>query len=161
MTWPGKETSPDLPDNYQLAVGRLKSTVQRLRKDPRLLRMYTDVINDQLNRGIIERVSSDTKEGPVKHYIPHHAVITPSKTTTKLRVVYDTSVKSRQKDKSLNECLYQGPVILPNLFGLLIRFRLSPIAIVADVVLSGLKIPRILMSMAISKYFDFAEYCSV
>ena len=95
--------------------------------------MYADVIHDQLDRGIIERVSSDTKEGPVKHYIPHHAVITPSKTTTKLRVVYDASAKSRQKDKSLNECLHRGPVILPNLFGLLIRFRLSPIAIVADV----------------------------
>ena len=68
----------------------------------------------------------------MKHYIPHHAVITPSKATTKVRVVYDASAKSSQSNKSLNECLYRGPVILPDLFGLLIRFRLSPIAIVAD-----------------------------
>ena len=46
VAWPWKESSPDLPDNYQLAVGRLKSTVQRLRKDPRLLKMYTDVIQN-------------------------------------------------------------------------------------------------------------------
>ena len=46
--------------------------------------------------------------------------------------MYNASVKYRQKDKSLNECLYCGPVILPNLFELLIRFRLSAIAIVAD-----------------------------
>ena len=133
VTWPWKEPNPDLPDNYNLAVGRLKSTVQRLRKNPRLLKMYTDVIQDQLDRGIIERVPSDTKEGPVKHYIPHHAAITPSKATTKVRVVYDASAKSSQSNKSLNECLYRGPVILPDLFGLLIRFRLLPIAIVADV----------------------------
>ena len=57
VTWPWKEPSPDLPDNYQLAVGRLKSTVQRLRKDPLLLKMYTDVIHDQLDCGIIEKVS--------------------------------------------------------------------------------------------------------
>ena len=133
VTWPWKDSSPDLPDNYQLAVGRLRSTIQRLRKDPCLLKMYADVIQDQLNRGIIEKVFSDTKEGTVKHYIPHHAVITPYKSTTKLQVVYDASAKSRQKDDSLNECLYRGPVILPNLFGLLIRFRLSAIAIVADI----------------------------
>jgi len=145
VTWPWKETSHDLPDNYQLAVSRLKSTVRRLRKDSRLLKMYNDVIQDQLDRGIIERVSNNAAEGTVKHYIPHHAVITPSKTTTKLRVVYDASAKSRQNDKCLNDCLYRGPVILPNLFGLLIRFRLSPIAIVADVEKAflnvGLQIP--------------------
>jgi len=133
VTWPWKDSSPDLPDNYHLAVGRLKSTIQKLRKDPHLLKMYADVIQDQLDRGIIEKVSSDTKGGTVKHYILHHAVITPYKSTTKLRVVYDASAKSRQKDNSLNECLYRGPVVLPNLFGLLIRFRLSAIAIVADV----------------------------
>ena len=96
VTWPWKESSPD---NYQLAVGRLKFTVQRLRKDPCLLKMYTDVIQDQLDRGVIKRVSSDIKESIAKHYIPYHAVITPSKTTTKLRVVYDASVKSRQTDR--------------------------------------------------------------
>ena len=91
VSWPWKELNPDLPDNYQLAVGQLKSTVQRLRKDPRLLKMYTDIIQEQLDRGIIEKVSNDTEEGPLKHYIPHHAVITPLKTTTKVRVIYDAS----------------------------------------------------------------------
>ena len=79
MTRPWKETSPDLPNNYQLAVGRLKSIVPMLRKDQRLLKMYTDVIQDQLDRRIIERVSSDTEEGAAKHNIPYHTVITPSK----------------------------------------------------------------------------------
>ena len=53
--------------------------------------------------------------------------------TTKLRIVYDASAKIRKNARSLNDCLYRGPVILPDLCGLLMRFRLPPVAIVADV----------------------------
>ena len=55
------------------------------------------------------------------------------KATTKVRVVYDASAKTQKGNKSLNECLYRGPVILPSLFGLILRFRLNPIGIVSDV----------------------------
>ena len=133
VSWPWKESPQLLPDNYQLAVGRLKSTLNRLKKNPHLLEMYSAVIGEQVERGIIEKVTSESEQGEVKHYIPHHAVITPTKSTTKVRVVYDASAKTRQSNKSLNECLYRGPVMLPNLCGLLIRFRLNAIALVADV----------------------------
>ena len=76
---------------------------------------------------------SKSKQGVIQHYIPHHAVLTPTKSTTKVRVVYDASAKTRQTNKSLNECLYRGPVMLPDLCGLLIRFRMHTIAVVADV----------------------------
>ena len=56
----------------------------------------------------------------------------PTKTTTKMRVVYDASAKTKQTNKSLNECLYIGPVMLPVLCGLL-RFQLPPIAVVGDI----------------------------
>ena len=133
VTWPWRESSPPLPENYQLAMGRLKSTLQRLKKDPRLLEKYTAIIQEQLKRRIIERISNETEKGVLKHYIPHHAVITPTKTTTKVRVVYDASAKTKQSNVSLNECLYRGPVMLPDLCGLLLRFRCHPIAIIADV----------------------------
>jgi len=76
---------------------------------------------------------SDSEEGLLKHYIPHHPVVTPSKNTKMVRIVYDASAKTRKGNLSLNEYLYRGLVISPNLYGLLIRFRLSPIGIVADV----------------------------
>ena len=69
----------------------------------------------------------------IKHYIPHHAVVNPSKTTTKVRVVYDASAKTKQDNKSLNDCLYRGPVLLQDLTGILLRFRLNKVAIVADI----------------------------
>lgn len=49
---------------------------------------YDNVIQDQLNKGVIEKVDSKKEDG-IKHYLPHHAVINPTKTTTKLRAVYD------------------------------------------------------------------------
>ena len=133
VTWPWKEESPDLPENYQLALGRLKSILQQLVKIPTLLEKYDAIIKEQLNKGIIEQVTDDSEVGPLKHYIPHHLVITPLKSTTKVRIVYDASAKTRQGNKSLNECLYRCPIILPSLFGLLLRFRLSPIGMVSDV----------------------------
>ena len=133
VTWPWREDDPDLPENYQLALGRLKSILQRLVKIPTLLEKYDAIIKEQLNKGIIERITDDSRVGPLKHYIPHHPVITPLKATTKVRVVYDASAKTQKGNKSLNECLYRGPVILPSLFGLLLRFRLNPIGIVSDV----------------------------
>ena len=66
------------------------------------------------------------------HYLPHHCVAKDSH-TTKLRLVYDASARTSRDNPSLNDCLYRGPVLLPDLTGVLLRFRLHPIAISSDV----------------------------
>ena len=48
------------------------------------------------------------------HYIPHHELLTPQKTTTKLSIVFDGSAGVKQM-KSLNECMYWGPVLIEDL----------------------------------------------
>ena len=48
-------------------------------------------------------------------------------------MVCDASAKTKQTNKSLNECLYRGSVMLPELCGLVIRFRTHTIAVAADV----------------------------
>ena len=98
-----------------------------------MLKMYDNVIKDQLNKEVIESVDDNSIQGKLKHYIPHHAVVTPNKNTTKLRIVYDVSAKTKKGNLSLNECLYRGPVILENLCALLIRFRLHKVVLVADI----------------------------
>ena len=104
-------------------MGRLKSNIARMRNKPDLLKQYDSIIQDQIDRGVIEKVGSRYVDG-LKHYLPHHTVINPHKPTTKLRVVYDASAKTKNENKSLNECLYRGPVMLNDLCGLLMRCRL-------------------------------------
>lgn len=132
VQWPWKQESPDLPLNRDLAMGRLKSTVSRMKNKPDLMKKYDSIIKDQLDKGVIEKVIESSNDGQ-KHYLPHHAVVNPLKATTKLRVVYDASAKTKKENNSLNDCLYRGPVLLNDLCGMLMRFRLHNIAIVADI----------------------------
>ena len=92
-----------LPDNFELCKSRLVSS---LSVKPGMSRQYNDTIREQLKQGIIEPVYQGTTNGVGKvHYIPHHEVIRVDKETTKLRVVYDASVKAQSTTPSLNDCL--------------------------------------------------------
>ena len=103
-----------------------------MKGNPVLADKYDAIIQNQLQLGIIEKVMNNRKE-TAKHYIPHHAVINLEKTSTKVRVVYDASAKVNKERKSLNECLDPGPIMLKDLTGILLRFRLKQNAIVADI----------------------------
>ena len=89
--------------------------VKRLKETPKMLKMYDDVIKDQLSKGVMESVDDNLIQGKLKHFISHHAVLTPNKNTTKLRIAYDASAKSKKSNVSLNECLYRGSVIFEDL----------------------------------------------
>ena len=115
VNWTWIEENPNLPENFELALGRWKSLIRRLQDEPENLKRYDAVIEEQLKHGIIEKVDHRTTEGKLKHCIPHHAVITPQKTTTKICIVYDGLVKTKRENKSLNECPLRGPVILEDL----------------------------------------------
>ena len=132
VAWPWKDEKPDLPGNRALALGRLKSLIRRMKDNPDLVQKYDEIIEDQLKQGVVEKVRMESKD-TIKHYIPHHAVINPTKATTKVRIVYDASAKTKSGNKSINECLYRGPVLLQNLTGILFRFRLNKIALVSDI----------------------------
>ena len=92
VTWPWKENNPDLPSNRELAYGRLKSCLKKLKNKPELMQKYDGVIQDQLQKGVIEKVSQETTD-QLEHYIPHHAVVNLQKANTKVRIVYDASAK--------------------------------------------------------------------
>ena len=65
------------------------------------------------------------------HYLPHHAVIWEDKETTKLRIVYDASAKS--KGPSLNDCLYTGPKFDQRIMDIWLRFHTHQVALTADI----------------------------
>ena len=66
-----------LPNNECGSLRRLESLIKKLQKEPNLLAQYDKVIQDQLAKGIVEKVSSD----PVgrEFYIPHRPVIRVSR----------------------------------------------------------------------------------
>ena len=122
VAWSWRNEDINLPENYELSYWRLKSLHKRILEVPDMLYKYDNIIKDQREKGIIERVDEKSKEIERKHYIPHHAVFTPVKDTTKVCIVYNASAKTKKTNLSLNECLYRGPVILEDLCGLLLRF---------------------------------------
>ena len=64
--------------------------------------------------------------------MPHKEVIKECRSTTKLRIVFDASAKYKGTS-SLNEGLYKGPCLNADLYSLLLKFRIYPIAITADI----------------------------
>ena len=75
----------------------------------------------------------DLEKSPeLTFYLPMHAVYKASSTTTKVRAVFDASAKS-STGISLNDTLLVGPTIHPPLVDVLLRFRLYPVALTADV----------------------------
>jgi len=90
VTFPWK---PELPDNSGVALRRLKSLVRRLKDDSSLLQSYDYVTQQQLSLGIIETVQGTNISLTNTYYLPHHLVLAPSKSTTKISIVYDASLR--------------------------------------------------------------------
>ncbi|XP_063547551.1 uncharacterized protein LOC134755001 [Cydia strobilella] len=130
VKWPWIEYPPDLPSNFGLALGRLKSNLKRL--DLHLIKEYDVILKEQLDLGIIEVVTrgSDLNADHPIHYLAHHMVKQDG--GGKGRIVYDASAKTTGQ-KSLNECLYSGPSMLEDLTALLLKFRTKRYGILGDV----------------------------
>ncbi|XP_028398884.1 uncharacterized protein LOC114522411 [Dendronephthya gigantea] len=131
---PFKEHHPTIPDNYMyvVSVKRLRSLVHSLQDQPTLLTEYDNIIQDQIEKGIVEPVDrkSFATLGNV-HYLPHREVVRNDKDTTKVRIVYDASAK--KNGPSFNDCLYAGLSSTPLIFDILLRFRVHPNAMTADI----------------------------
>jgi hypothetical protein len=129
---PWRDGHENLPSNFELSLGRLKSQVLKPRKEPDILGEYDKIIAEQINSGIVEKIS-DEEDCATVHYIPHFALIRKEAKTTKLRVVYDASAKIDKTSTSLNDCLYKGPSLNPLLFHISLRFRKKRTALVGDI----------------------------
>ncbi|XP_017472837.1 PREDICTED: uncharacterized protein LOC108363841 [Rhagoletis zephyria] len=66
------------------------------------------------------------------YYMQHHQIIKESSVTTKLRVVFNASAKTTA-GKSLNDVLFVGPQLQPDLYSILMRFRTHRFAVTADI----------------------------
>ena len=130
---PWKNKRPVISTNYDMCQNRLKSLYYKLLKEPELLKEYDSIMNDQLEKGIIESVPTEGTEPNNVHFMPYHAVVRQDKETTKLRVVYDGSAKKPQQTHSINDLLKTGPNYIPKLRDVLVKFRSHVVAVTSDI----------------------------
>jgi hypothetical protein len=127
---PFKEDKTNIGDSRELALKRFYNLERKFERQPQLRETYASFLREYETLGhmaeVTENITCDTS-----YYLPHHAVLKPSSTTTKLRVVFDASAKSG--GKSLNDILLVGPTIQPDLFTIIMRYRTHQIVVTADI----------------------------
>ena len=128
-----KNSEKNLDSNFDVAKQRLKYLNNRLERNPNLKNEYANVFEEYKEMDIIEKVPENEmcKDDGV-FYLPHHAVVKEKSESTKVRPVFDGSVKNKQ-NVSLNELLDAGPSLLPQLLELLLRFRYYVIPYTGDI----------------------------
>ena len=94
---------------------------------------YNSIIKDLLENSIMEEITDTEINNSSKEFcMPHRAAICESAEPTKLRVVYDASVKS-ESGFSLNGYLEKEQPLQNKLWDILIRARFRPVVICGDI----------------------------
>ncbi|GFW55680.1 uncharacterized protein TNCV_120641 [Trichonephila clavipes] len=121
-----------LGNSKQNAIRRLISVERHLISNPDKYKLYRNFIKEYLDLKHMELVPDSEINNIKSLYLPHHGVVRDTSCTTKLRVVFDASSKT-SSGLSLNDLLMVGPRVQPELFPILIQFRIFSVAICADV----------------------------
>lgn len=127
---PLKEDPKVLGNSFNMAMVRFKAMERSLAKNPALRAEYVKFMDEYEQLGHMVVAEPEFKKST--YYLPHHAVVKPSSTTTKVRVVFDASAKTNS-GKSLNDLQMVGPRIQQELVSILLRWRIHRIVFTADV----------------------------
>ncbi|XP_075157917.1 uncharacterized protein LOC142231184 [Haematobia irritans] len=106
-------------------MGQYLHMEKTLKKSPELATEYTNVLREYLRLDHMEPTNSteichDSKY--LSFYLPHHAVVKPERTSTKVRVVFNASKKTTT-GISLNDILHTGPILQNDLMNVVLRWR--------------------------------------
>ncbi|XP_054083385.1 uncharacterized protein LOC128920327 [Zeugodacus cucurbitae] len=106
---PFKDDPSCLGESYNTALRRFNALERRLQQLPILRKQYVDFMEEYESLGHMEALPNPNLEKP-HYYIPHHCILKPNSTTTKLRVVFDASCRTTTQ-KSINDIQMVGPTI--------------------------------------------------
>ncbi|GFV40931.1 integrase catalytic domain-containing protein [Trichonephila clavipes] len=99
------------------------------------IKQYREIIRDYTEQGIIEEVKTEITDNKLKrpeYYLPHQAIRKDDRLTTKTRIEFDAG-SHQNNELSLNDCLWPGINLNPNLLDRLINFRLNAIVFCSDI----------------------------
>jgi len=125
-----ENTGSDLGYSRSIALAQFLRNENRLKRDFPLKEQYDSVIQEYLDLGHMKEVPP-THNSPSYH-LPHHAVVKPESTTTKLRVVFNASSPSAN-GTSLNDILHAGPVLQSDLTIQVLKWRYFQYVFSADI----------------------------
>ncbi|GFX33391.1 DUF1758 domain-containing protein [Trichonephila clavipes] len=116
-----------------IAISRLLAMERRFQVDKDFERQYKNFMIEYESLGHMMPVENNEKSmDPKIYFLPHHAVMKGDSVSTKLRVVFDGTCKP-SNGNSINSILGIGKMLQPNLFTILVKFRLNEIAFSADI----------------------------
>ncbi|XP_065354424.1 uncharacterized protein LOC135948897 [Calliphora vicina] len=126
---PFKSSPVELGESKCSALKRLESMERRFARNPELKEEFHKFMEEYERLEHMQLAPNGEKQA---YYMPHHAVLKPSSTTTKLRVVFDASCKT-SNNLSLNDQLLVGPTVQNDLYTILLKFRKFEIGFTADI----------------------------
>ncbi|XP_046144711.1 uncharacterized protein LOC123988495 [Osmia bicornis bicornis] len=121
---PFKSEPPiDLGESRFAAMKSLLSLERRFKSDQVNTETYKEFLSEYEALGHMERVPTVPVQTTNQiYYIPHHAVLRESSSTTRLRVVFNASRRT-SNGTSLNDHLLTGPKLQTDLIAILLRWR--------------------------------------
>ncbi|KAI5641696.1 pao retrotransposon peptidase domain-containing protein [Phthorimaea operculella] len=127
---PFKKDPNVLGSSVKVAKRRFMSLERKLQSSASYRVAFDDIIEEYLEKDYITpTILDDSTSGYV---IPQDGVFRESSVSTKVRMVLDMSAET-DSGLSLNDILHVGPNLQPDLYSVLLKFRLYPIACCADV----------------------------
>ncbi|XP_011688835.1 PREDICTED: uncharacterized protein LOC105450597 [Wasmannia auropunctata] len=128
---PFRASTSSLGHSRSQAERALRRMQQRFQGNWDLSRLYSEFLQEYEALGHMRKVPPIKPLAPA-FFLPHHGVLRPSSTTSKLRVVFNESARSTS-GVSLNECLHVGPKLQQDLADVLLRWRRHSFVFLADV----------------------------
>ena len=131
--------SSHLAMNFKLAKSVLYSNKKKLSDINGGIQMYDDVIKEQYDSGVIEKISnikSYIDENPNCSFLAHMGVFKLDRDTTKLRVVYLSNLCESSRDKSVvshNQAIRSGPCLNHKIATALMLLRFDKYLLTFDI----------------------------
>ena len=128
-----------LGNNYYLSKKILYSNLDKLKRNG-VLSMYDDVLKEQEQMGIIERIEDVDRfrlDHPKCSFLPHMGVVKMNRDTTKVRIVYLANLceknNSQQRTVSHNEAMLPGPCLNNKISTSLLMSRFDKYILIFDI----------------------------
>lgn len=123
---------PDIGPSRSMALKRFLSLEKKLKMNPALREEYHKTITNYLMSDHLRKAPLLNEQCLQQYYLPHHAVVKESSSTTKVRVVFDASCRSLD-GTSLNDHLLTGQKLQRDIRDVLFNWRQYPFSLTGDI----------------------------